>query len=218
MPTQNIFQWRDGRGWLVFSGGTEPTGAVRATAIERTSADGGLAVLVAGGDPTAADDALTDMQELGAPAGYLVDVLTEDDDTIRERVGDAGIVLVSSATPPRELRSNILGAAADGLATAYERGAVLLLEGQAAALFGAYILDDGTVTDGLAWLEHIAVLPGMTSAAESPAAQAINTQQPAAVAVGVAVGAALALGGDGTVETWGSGQITIALGSAYTDE
>lgn len=217
MPSQNIFQWKDGRGWLVFSGGNDATGAVRATAIERASADGGLAVLVMG-DAVAADDALQDMQELGAPAGYLVDVLTEDDDTIRQRIGEAGIVLLSSDSPPNELRSGLLGAAIEGVETAYERGAIIALEDQAAAVFSTYFLAGEAVGAGFEWLQHIAVVPGMTSAAESPIAQAITAQQPEAVVVGIGEGAALALGGDGTVETWGNKAITIALGSAYTDE
>lgn len=217
MPTQNIFRWKDGLGWLVFSGGADASGEVRAMAIERASADGGLAVLSIGG-ATAADDALNDMQELGAPSGYLVDVLTEDDDTIRQRIGEAGIVLISSELPPRELRSSLLGAAIDGITTAYDRGAILLFENEVAAVFGTHVVDGDAVGSGFEWLQHIAVVPGMESAAESAVAKAIAGQQPEAVIVGINVGSALALGGDGTVETWGNKEITIALGSAYTDE
>lgn len=216
MPSQNVFSWKDGRGWLVLSGGQEPTSAIRAAAIERASADGALVVLVLG-DAAASDALLSDMGELGAPSGYLVDATTEDDDTIRVQVGEAGIVVVSSDAPPRDVRSNLLGAVTDGLATAYERGALILAEVSAAAALGAFIVDTGMVIDGLGWLDNSLIVPGMTSVSDSPAAQMVIAQKPAAIVIGVAVGSALALGGNGMVETWGGKQITIALGSAYTD-
>jgi hypothetical protein len=215
MPSQNVFSWKDGYGWIVLSGGSEPTGAVRAAAIERSSADGALVVLVLD-DAAASDAILNDMQELGAPSGYLVNLMTEDDNTIRQQVGDAGIVVLSSDAPARAVHSNLIGAVVDGLATAYDRGALILAEGSAAVALGAFIVDDGTVLDGLGWLDNVLVVPGMESASDSPDAQTVMNQKPTAIVIGVAVGTAFVLGGNGMIETWGDKQITIALGSAYT--
>ena len=203
MPTQNVFRWMDGRGWLVLSGGNTALGAVRATAIERVSADGAMAC-VSLGNPAAADALLEDMQELGGPSGYLVDALAEDDETIKTQVGDASLVVLSSELRAREVQSLVMGAVIEGVKTAYERGAVILAEGGAASVFGAYIADDGQITDGLDWLHEGVVLPQATSATESPFAQAVLDDIPQSIVIGVAVGSALALGGDGMIETWGA--------------
>ncbi len=218
MPSQNVFTWKDGRGWLVLSGGTEPTGAVRANAIGRAAVGEVVASIVISGEQTTNDDVLADLQELGAPAGYVVNALTEDDDSIRQQLKEAGLIVLSSTAPPRELRSVLLGAALDGVTEAYERGAVILAEGTAASVFGAYLIDGEHIVDGLGWLERGFIAPGVTSAANSADVQWITGKQPDIVVVGMGVGSALALGGAGVVETWGSKQITIALGSAYTQE
>jgi len=218
VPSQNVFTWKDGQGWLVLSGGPEPTGAVRATAIERAAVGELVASIVISGEQTANDDVLDDLQELGAPTGYVVNALTEDDDTIKQQLKDAGLIALSTSAPAREVRSALLGAALDGITEAYARGAVILAEGTAAAVFGAYILDGERVVDGVNWLEHGFVAPGVTSAADSGDVQWVVSQQPDVIVVGVGVGSALALGGAGIVETWGHKQITIALGSAYTQE
>jgi hypothetical protein len=210
MPTSQIFTWKEGAGWLVLSGGQEETSAVRATAIERIAADGAVAV-VSFGSPSD-DKVLDDLQDLGAPAGYLVDVLAEDDDTIRKQLGDAAMVVVSWAGDPAGLRSNLLGAGIEGLETAYGQGAVILAEGRGAAVFGTHL--NGGV--GFGWLENGYVVPGLESAAESAEVRRMVAEQPQVIVVGPLVGSAIAFGGNGTLETWGERQVTIALGNAYT--
>lgn len=210
MPTSQIFTWKDGAGWLVLSGGNEATSAVRALALERMAADGAVAV-VAFGNPN--DDALLeDLADLGAPAGYLVDVLAEDDDTIRKQLGDAALVMLSWDGDVATLRSNLAGAAIAGLEAAYGRGAVILAEGQAAAVFGAHLGHEA----GFAWLQNSYIVPGLASAAASAEVRRMITEQPQVIVVGPQVGAAIVFGGDGTLETVGSRQVTIALGNAYT--
>jgi len=216
MPAQNVLRWQDGLGWLVLSGGRMALSEVRAAAIERVTADGAL-VCLSLGNPAAADALLDDMQELGASSGYLVDALAEDDETIVKRVGEAGLVVLSSDLPARDAYSSLAGAVMEGVQVAYERGAVVLAEGGAAAAFGRYIVDDGQVTQGLGWLHDGALLADVASAADSPQAQTILSQVPEVVVVGVGVGSALVLGGAGTVETWGKQQVTITLGRAYTE-
>ncbi|MEM6281577.1 MAG: hypothetical protein AAF787_05240 [Chloroflexota bacterium] len=213
MPTQSIFTWRDGGGWLVLSGGTEPTGAIRAKVIERLDVDGALAVIVLD-DAAAADDVLNDMQELGGPAGYLVNAMTEDDNTIKQQLTDAAIVVVSSSAPPREVKSYVLGAVIAGVEAAHDRGAIILAEGTAASVFGAYLLDGETVVDGINWLEHAGVLPESVGLAETAAAQIMMAEYADVIMVGISVGAALAFGD--TLEAWGNKQITIAPGTAYS--
>jgi hypothetical protein len=66
------------------------------------------------------------------------------------------------------------------------------------------------------WLDNALILPGVTSVAQSVEAQEVLRAQPAAIAVGIGSGSALALGPDGELELWGQKQVTIALGSHYT--
>lgn len=211
MPTSQIFTWRDGAGWLVLSGGNEPTSAIRALSLERMAADGAVAC-VSFGNPND-DSILDDLQDLGAPAGYLVDVLAEDDETIRKQLGDAAMVVISWDGDAEALRSNLAGAAIEGLEAAYAQGALILAEGQAASVFGAHLDED---KPGFGWLEHGYIVPGLESAAASAEVRRIVIAQPQVIVVGPLVGAAMALGGMGTLETWGSRQVTIALGNAYT--
>jgi hypothetical protein len=212
MPSSNIFSWKDGLGWLVLSGGNEPTGAVRASAIERIAADGALACISFGGDDD--DLILNDLQDLGAPTGYLVDVISEDDDTILDQLGAASLIAISHNVAPSQIRSNLIGAPLEAIQTAYERGAVILAEAQAATVFGAY-LPDGK---GFGWLSNSYVVPGLGSAAESDEVRRMVADYPDVIIMAPAVGAAMVFGGNGTLETWGNQQVTIALGNAYTSD
>lgn len=213
MPSRNVFRWIDGRGWLVFCGGDDGTGEIRATALERAVAGTSIAYIWVGSD--AGEAVLDDMESLGGPTGYAVNVLTEDDETIERLVSEAGMVVVGGDAPLSEIRSALLGAAAAGIRTAFENGAVILIEGPSISMFGAWmVLEDGSIVDGVAWLENAVLLSDVASAAASEEGRAALSAQPAGIAVGVGVGAALALGPESEVETWG--RVTVALGSHYT--
>ena len=96
MAHNNVLRWRDGRGWLVLSGWAEAGSEVRAQAIGRTAADGGVAYVSLGNDTNVAEAALLDMEDLGAASGYLVDVLSEDDETIRTKLAEASMIVIES--------------------------------------------------------------------------------------------------------------------------
>ncbi|MBC7811944.1 MAG: hypothetical protein H7175_12390 [Burkholderiales bacterium] len=221
MPTNNVLQWLDGRGWLIFSGASEAGSDIRATALERAAADGGVAYVWIGDDAAKAeiqgDELLDDFESLGAPSGYMVNVLTEDDDTIRDRLSEASVIVVGGDATISTIRSALLGAAAEGIQAAFENGAVVLVEGTGIVLFGSWLLlETEILTAGMEWLNNALMLPGVTSVAQSIEAQEILRGQPAAIAVGIGAGSALALGPDGELEVWGQGQVTIAFGSHYT--
>ena len=69
MPSQSVFNWRDGRGWLIFAGGWDDD--IRALALARDAADGGVACVALSGD---SDELLDDISDLGAPSGFIVDL------------------------------------------------------------------------------------------------------------------------------------------------
>jgi hypothetical protein len=217
MPAQTVFKWRDGRGWLaVGSGSGTPSeiDEVRARALQRTSADGGLAVIVLNDDPQAGERLLDDLEDLGAPSGYVVDVIAEDDESIRERLREAAVIMIAGAPDPAYARSALTGAGIDGIGAAHANGAVILVEGLAAMAFGARLVErGGGISDGFAWIERTLIAPNVTDIGQY--ARAVLTTQPDTLAVGIGAGSALALGPDGQVEIWGAKRVSVALGSAY---
>lgn len=216
MASNNILRWQDGQGWLVLSGGNDSSSEVRARTLERAAADGGVVYLSLDGTTNSVEAAMEDFEDLGAGAGYLVDVLTEDDDTIKLNVSEASIVVIQGGQTAAQVRSNLLGAAVEGIRTAYERGAMILAEGICASVFGAWIIgEDGALLDGLGWLQRGLVVAGVTAVSSSPDAIALLNEQPDAIALGIGIGSGLALGPAGEVEPWGKRQVTIALGSVY---
>lgn len=217
MARNNVLQWRDGRGWLVLSGGDVPESAVRAQTIGHMDADGGVAYVTFGRNTESAETLMNDLQDLGAPPGYFVDLLSEDDETIRSKLGEAGLIVVAPAASSAELRSALLGAAVEGMQTAFENGAVILLEGKSASVFGTWLLlETGEIRQGIGWLSQMFILPGVTEVAQSEAGREALKEESSALAIGIGVGSALALGPDGEVEPWGEGRVTIALGRSFT--
>lgn len=207
MPAQSIFRWVDGRGWLIFSGGESDE--IRALALGRAAADGAVACVSLSGDP---DRLLDDVADLGAPSGYLVDVFGEDDQTLQDKLAQAGMIVITGGDSPVDVRGALRGAALEGIEAAFANGAILLLEGFSATAFGAWIIDE-RIEPGLEWLQGAAVLTGVDQAAAY--ALPVFEAQPTGIAVAIMPGSALALGPDGQIEKWGEGAVTIALGPAY---
>jgi hypothetical protein len=188
---------------------------MRARTVQRASADGALVVAMLNGDLAAAEALLDDLEELGAPAGYIVDLLSEDDATLENRLAEASIVVIEAAADIRQARSALVGAADAGLMRAFAAGAVILAEGLSAAMFGSWALQsNGALMEALGWLEEALILPA--AADVSSLARPVLQSHDAAFAVGIGTGTALALGPDGQVEVWGRNEIAITLGQRYS--
>ncbi|MDX2160691.1 MAG: hypothetical protein SF162_05140 [bacterium] len=223
MPETNIFRWLDGRGWLVLSGrltDDDPAankgdvGDVRSLVLARSAADGGVACISLAGGAASADALLDALEDLGAPSGYIVDVFAEDDQTLEARLADAGVIVIDSAADGETARSALIGAPKDGIQAAYLNGAMILVEGHSIAAFGEWaIRPDGTLAPALEWLSGAVILPSAVQLADQ-VREALELE-PAAIAVGISEGSALAFGPDGQVEVWGRGQVAVALGTAY---
>lgn len=209
MPSFSVFRWREGRGWLVLAG--SPQEETRAHILSRSAADGAVAVvaLTAG----AADSILYDLEDMGAPAGYVVDVAWEADDDIRYRIGEAGVVVISAGGDPDAVRSALAGAAIEGIDQAFQNGGIVLAEGAAAQAFGGWLLSDGAVPDGFDWLENCIIEIGPPPVGGE--ALAVLEMHPEGVALALADDAAVAFGPDGQVELWGSRRVAVTLGAAY---
>ncbi len=213
MANKAGLRWMDGRGWIVLAGGGSD--AVRAHTLSVAAADGGVAY-AAVSDVAWAEHLMLDMDDLGAPAGYLVNVRAESAAAVYDRLAEASVIVIGAAADAETLYGQLDGAAAAGMRAAFEHGAVVLAEGAGAAALGAWIAAaEGELIPGLGWLENALVLPGVASAGASATARAALLAQPTALAVGIGAGSALALGPDGEVEIWGEGHVTIVLGAHY---
>jgi hypothetical protein len=213
MPRFNLFSWREGAGTLMLSGA--PNSDMRAIALMRNVADGAVACVYIGSIPGAADALLDDLEDLGAPSGYLVDVLAEDDDIVRDRLGEASIIVISSYLGPNEVRSAITGAAYAGLEAAYANGAIILAEGMACDMFGDLVVD-GEVREGFAWLEGALIATSATLDELREYGAQVLKEYPEKYMLLLATGGAMAFSADGRVETWGDGEVTIQLGAKYS--
>lgn len=216
MAGNAALRWLDGRGWLALAGDAPASDAIRARALGVAAADGGVAVVALRGADTDAEQLLADIEDLGAQAGYLVDLLAEDDTTIRAKLAEASVIVISADVDVHEVRSVLTGVAIEGIQIAFESGAVVLAEGPGAAAFGTWLVGkSGEIVAGFGWLENALIVPGATSVSESPVAQEVMRVRPAALALGIGAESALALGPDGQVELWGEQQVAIALGPDF---
>lgn len=216
MPQTKVIRWRDGAGWLVLSGGMDADSAdsseIEAESLARVPAGDPLAYIWAAGDVESADQHLATFEELGAPTGFLVDVLTEDDDTLRRQLGDAGLIVIGDGPNLKGLRSGLLGAALEGIGAAYDRGAVVLGIGQGAAVLGSILAEQ----QGLGWVEGAAVVPAYDVDGEPARLRELLVQHPEAYGLGIGTGSALALGPGGEISAWGKVQVTVTLGRNFT--
>lgn len=217
MPKRGLFQWLDGEGWLVFSGGDSTGSPLRAQALARAGSDGGaIYISLAADNGEALQD---DMEDLGAPAGYVLDIPAQPADAIIKQIAEASIIVIELGENLNPLYELLKGAPLSGLQAAYERGAIILIEGLAMNLFGSWMMtDSGEILDGWGWIKKAFLEAGVTGAHESRAVQDVLAELPDCIAIEIGVGSALALGAAGDIEIWGEKQVTISLGKSYTQK
>jgi hypothetical protein len=214
MPSASVFRWMDGGGWLVLAPGSVANSDIRALALARVASGRLLACALVNGDSDDSDKMLEDLEELGAPTGYLVDLVAEDDETVESKLRDASIVVVESAASLRAAKASLTGAAERGIRAAYETGAVVLIEGLSAVFFGRLATqEDGQAVVGLGWLVDSVIVP--TAQDLSTLVKPVLQTHSHLYAVGIGAGTALALGPNGEVEVWGARQIAVTLGQVY---
>ncbi len=216
MPARAAIRWQDARGWLVLSGNASGSESVRARALTVAAGDGPVAVLACGGDNEAAGHTLEDFEDLGDRPVYLVDALTEDDDSLRTSLTNAGMIVVTCAADPIMAQDALSGATSEGVSSAWKGGALVMLEGPAAMCGGAWVVtDDREFRNALALLPGTLVLPGTDDAVASETARQLLGREQQGVALGIGENAALALGPSGELEIWGRQEVSIALGAAW---
>jgi hypothetical protein len=219
MPQAHIFRWQAGIGWLVMSGGgpleSDDNLSIEAAMLGHTVSQGPIAYIWAASDIENADRHMDVLRDMGARTGYLIDILTEEDDVLFRHVSEAGIIILGDGPRQEILREALVGSALRGIEEAFSRGATLYAVGESAALIGAYAAGSNTLVPGFGWLAHAVILPGYTPDQADRLRSQVQ-QVPNGYGLGLGQGAALALGPVGEVEVWGNKAITISLGQSYS--
>lgn len=215
MPTRGLLTWPEGLGWLILSGGDTDGSPLRAQALARASAGGALYISLAADEGEALQE---DFDDLGAPAGYVLD-LNDDPETLLKQMHEAAIIVVEGGDSLDDAYEALSGTPLEGLRDAYARGSVLLFEGMAVNLLGKWAMtDEGEVLDGIEWIPNTFIEPGVSTIEDSPAIQAILLEEDSALGVAIGQGSALALGGAGQLEAWGEEDVVVAMGRAYQND
>jgi cyanophycinase len=214
---------REGKGWLVLIGGTSDqwrtTEAIDRAAIELMPANTPIAFVPAAAcPPDYGESFLAIYQRLGATAGYIVPVhdrASAHDAANAKLLRDAGLIYFGGGETPQLLASMTGTPAADAIAEAYERGAVIAGMSAGAIALSAWGVSMGAgVLQGWGWLSR--VLVSVHHGAEREAGlNAALRDHPDMLGLGLPEDAALALGPDGEIEVWGDEEIDLRAGATF---
>jgi len=215
-------RWRAGQGWLILLGGgalKQDTriyrGAIEAMADEAPAVYVPAASAEADGGYAAGQRLLAQIEALDGPTGYVAPILSHTEATDLKnarRLAQAGLIILGDGQASRLFAVLNNTPAFDALAAAYEAGAVIVAEGAAAGVLGAWEMS--SAQPGWGWLPGAIVCPHLTDA--NTLRQVIK-QRPQYVGLGLPDGTALLLGPDNQVKTLsGAGQqATVVLGARF---
>ena len=208
--------WLESNGWLVLSADADPLSEIRSLALGRCNASGAIAYVSFAADN--GDALIDDMVELGAPSGYLIDLQDSDNNAIHEQLSRAGMIVIEAGNDIDRMKRLMTHTVAHALKEALEYGSLILLEGLASTLAGScYIDGNGDICDALKFIQNSAILTGTGSIVDSESAQRILLTQAEMVCIAIERGAALVLGPEGHIETWGDNAVTFSLGSMSSE-
>lgn len=210
------FSWLESNGWLVLSGSADTLSEIRAQALSRVNIDGVIAYISLAGDM--GDSLMDDMVDLGAPAGYYVDLDDDDNNAVYERLRTASMIVIEPGVSIDLLKKKITQTVIRAIKEALNLGALILFEGIASNLVGEHITTaDGKITKGLKFINNVYIATDVSSVFDIADVQKVVTIAPETVFIGIQRGSALILGSNGYIETWGEKQVTISLGTGLDD-
>lgn len=204
------FTWHDSNGWLILSGPPDALSEIRAQSLSRYDGAGALAYVSLA--PDLGDALMDDMAELGASAGYLVNLEDPDNNEIYERLSAAGMIVIDAYHHPDRLHKQMSHTVTSAMKSALEHGALILFEGSAASIAGEHRLTAaGKLTAGLNFVSNALIATIADNPDQATLARNVHRQLPDNSILGLARGAALALGPARQLETWGDGDVIITL-------
>jgi cyanophycinase-like exopeptidase len=203
-------QWQDG--------GTD---AIDGAALGWSLADRPMAVLSAAGSAIAQAEGLVEYyNELGGPTGYVVPIFRVEDAYDLgncELLAQAGLIYVHDG-PQRTKLVETLDAspALEALGEAFEMGATVVANGDAASAFGSWVMPQQGKEPvvGWGWVLDTVIEPFYGLAQAVFRLRQSLSVHPDCLGLGIPASTALALGPDGRVDTLGDGQVTVTLGQA----
>ena len=200
------FNWPEGAGWLILSGGNSEAGIVRASVLTRAGI-GPIAYLSSADNHQAAQDTLEDMESLGAPSGYIVNPDREDPETVLDLLTEAGIIVLEEDPSAQSVVETLRGPLDRVLGIAHENGSVILAEGASSTAFGSWLLEETELLPALSWLEGVLITTGKPIQLSDAPMTSLHLHIPGE--------SAIALGPQGTMEIWGNPDVQITLGSDF---
>lgn len=225
MGNAGPLRWHNGLGWLILSGGgeLEDLSDTHRAAIDAMG-DESPAVFL----PTASatpdkgrgrgELVMEQIEELGGPIGYVAPIFSRTDASDAKnvrRLTQAGLIYLGNGQAHKLIEilndTPTLGA----LAAAYQAGAVIVAEGQAACALGAWgLCAEGNAITGWGWLPDALICPAFDDA---PALRQAIKARPECLGLGIPKGVALALGPENQVQTLSASgqQVTVVLGHRF---
>ena len=224
MTQTGPLQWRTGAGWLVLFGGGrwEENEIIHSQAISAITDESPIAFLPAADpDPTVGEAFLSFYADLGAPHGYVVpihDQQSASDPANYRRLATASLIYIGSGSTQRLIEAVEGTPVIEAIATAFDGGAVIVGAGTSAMLLGKWGVGVGKskIYPGWGWVSDALIMPQYTG--ESSMAVRLALQRyPEAMALGIPLEVALALGPEGEVLTWTDTdqQVTVTFGAKF---
>ena len=219
-----LHPWRAGRGWLVLIGGSTswpPTEPIDRETIARMDQRKPIAFLPAAGCPPGyVQSFLEAYTRLGAPDGYEVpvrDIAAARDPKYAELLQRTGLIYIGGGDT-RDLLASMTGTPAlSAMASAYERGAVIVGNSAGAiglATFGVSMDPQIGVLEGWGWVPRTLVSVHHTPEREESFARALR-DHPDTIGIALPENTAIAVGPKGENEQWGAPGIVITPGPHY---
>jgi cyanophycinase-like exopeptidase len=227
MGNAGPLRWHNGRGWIILAGGgeLEDVANIHRAAIEAMSDESPVA-FVPTANTTPAEGrgrgqiVTEQIEELGGPVGYVAPIFSRTDASDPKnvrRVTQAGLVYLGGGSAQRLVETLNGTPALDALAAAFEAGAVIIAEGEAACALGAWgLCASGDVTPGWGWLPDALICSAFDDSRAVALRDAIKSK-PECLGLGIPRGVALALGPENQVQTLSASgqQVTVVLGHRF---
>jgi cyanophycinase-like exopeptidase len=224
MTQTGPLQWRTGAGWLVLLGGGrwEENETIHSQAISAISDESPIAYIPAADpDPTVGEAFLSFYADLGAPHGYVVpihDQRSASDPANYRRLANASLIYIGGGSVQRLLEALEGTPAIEAIAAAFDGGAVIVGAGASAMLLGKWGVDarHGRILPGWGWVSDALIVPQYADESVAVVRSALQ-RYPEAIALGIPLEVALALGPEGEVATWTDTdqQVTVTLGPKF---
>lgn len=190
---------------------SEDVQSIEARVLVRTHSQGPIAYIWAAGSIDAADAHMDSLQEMGARTGYLVDILTEEDDVLFRQIDEAGVIILGGGPNVDVLADALSGVVLNAMQEAFGRGATIYAVSDSAGVLASYDVRGTVIQPGIGWIEGALIMPDY-SADQAESLRDMVHRHPEAYGLGLSAGAAMAFGPQGEIEVWGNQQVTVSLG------